>query len=174
MSLLESVCNTIGKKNNPLYTVVPIAICKGIFRPLFTMGDKKQDKESKKYTAIREGATELVAIPTYIGMSALTAKLAPKFSPQGKSMDAILKNSKTTLGFFGVCLAALVIIPELCNLVMPFALKAFGFDKKKQNQPFKTETPISFEKLPKDYPYMEVYNPYITHTKPYNNGGMKI
>lgn len=177
MTLLENICKVIGKQNNPLYTVVPIAICKGIFRPIFTLSDKKQEPESKKYAAVREGTTELVAIPTYICMSKLTEKLAPAFSPEGKSVEKILKNSKTTLGFFGICLAALVVIPELCNLVMPHVLKLFKTkDKSPQNQPFTTETQLAFRNMPKYYQYMQVYNPYITSMKNNNNsgGGMKI
>ena len=42
-----------------------IAIAKGIFRLMFTMMDKEENYETKRYTAIREGLTEMIAIPVY-------------------------------------------------------------------------------------------------------------
>lgn len=171
---LTNVCKKIGELNNPVYTVVPIAICKGICRPIATMKDKKQDPESKKYAALREGLTEFIAIPSYIFMSRLTGKLAPAFSPEGKSINKILHSSKTTVGFFGVCIAALVVIPGLCSLAMPYALKLFGKDQKDIKQkPFDTETLAKVKDLPKDSPYNQIYSTYPkTYTT--TSGGMKI
>src|SRR5574344_232190 len=116
MSFFSKICETLGKANLPVYTVAAVATFKGILRPTFTMMDKKQEPKTKKYAAIREGATELIAIPTYIGMSWLTQKLAPAFSPKGKDFDKLLSCSKSTLGFFGVAFAALYAIPKLCNV----------------------------------------------------------
>ncbi|MFA7658988.1 MAG: hypothetical protein WCY19_06110 [Candidatus Gastranaerophilaceae bacterium] len=134
-NFIENKCNLLGQKNKAVYTVVSIALFKGIFRPIFTMNDKKQDPKSRKYAAIREGATELIAVPTYILLSWATEKLAPKFAFGDKSIveifDRSKSNAKSTLGFLGVCLAALVVIPGLCNLAMPHILKAFGHDGKK-------------------------------------------
>lgn len=56
-----------------------IAGAKGIFRPIFTMMDKKQDPDSKKYAATREGLTEVIAIPSYFVFEQAAKKLAPKF-----------------------------------------------------------------------------------------------
>lgn len=56
-----------------------IAGAKGVFRPIFTMMDKKQDPESKKYAATREGLTEVIAIPSYFVFEQVAKKLAPKF-----------------------------------------------------------------------------------------------
>jgi len=122
---LTDICKTLGAKNGAENVVIAVAIFKGIFRPLFTMSDKKQDPKSKKYAAIREGATELIAIPSYLGMAKLAEHFAPKFSPKGKEIGQVLSNTKTTLGFFGVCTAALIVIPGLCNLAMPSILKLF-------------------------------------------------
>jgi hypothetical protein len=135
VNLIEKACKTLGEKNRPVYTVAFVALFKGIFRPLFTMSDKKQDSKTKKYAAIREGSTELIAIPTYIGLSWATEKLAPKFAYGNKSIKKILEsNAKSTLGFIGVCAAALIVIPGLCNLAMPHILKAFGQKKDSNKQ----------------------------------------
>ncbi|MDD3436527.1 MAG: hypothetical protein PHC64_05170 [Candidatus Gastranaerophilales bacterium] len=171
---LKNICKKLGEKNNPVYTVVAIAVFKGIFRPIFTMMDKKQDPESKKYAAIREGSTELIAIPTYIILPTLIEKLAPAFSPGKKPLLQILENSKTTLGFIGVCFAALIAIPGLCNIAMPHVLKLFGKKEKEPGlKPFPTETLFAVKDLPKDFKYMQVYN---TYKKPISTsgGGMRV
>lgn len=118
---IKKICESIGKDNNPAYAVVSIAAAKGIFRPLFTMMDKKESPETKKYTAIREGLTEVIAIPTYLACGALAGKSADFIK------DAELaKRAKHNLRFIGVCSAALVIIPGLCSLVVkPFTDKIF-------------------------------------------------
>lgn len=130
----EKICNQLGKANLPVYTVAAVAVFKGILRPTFTMMDKKSDPETKKYAAIREGATELTAIPSYIGMSWLTQKLAPAFSPKVENYDQLLHSSKSTLGFFGVAFAALFVIPKLCNMLMPYVMKALKMEKPKHEK----------------------------------------
>lgn len=134
MGLVKAICEKLGKANLPVYTVAAVAVFKGILRPTFTMMDKKQDPETKKYAAIREGATELIAIPTYIGLTWLTQKFAPAFSPKGKSAEQLLHSTKSTLGFFGVCFAALFAIPKLCNIAMPHVMKALKMEKPKEKK----------------------------------------
>ncbi len=75
---IEDICLSLGKNNKPTYVVMAIATAKGIFRPLFTMMDKKENSETKKYTAIREGLTEVIAIPSYLLCGELAGKLADK------------------------------------------------------------------------------------------------
>ena len=53
-TLIEQICYSLGKNNDASYAVVAVATAKGIFRPMFTMMDKHQDHETKKYTALRE------------------------------------------------------------------------------------------------------------------------
>ncbi len=62
---LKNICLSLGKNNKPTYAVIAIASVKGICRPAFTMMDKTEKPETKKYTALREGLTELIAIPVY-------------------------------------------------------------------------------------------------------------
>ena len=54
-----------GESNSPAFVAMSIAAAKGIFRPAFTMADKKENLETRRYTALREGLTELIAIPIY-------------------------------------------------------------------------------------------------------------
>ena len=75
---IKEILTNLGKNNKPTYAVMAIAVVKGIARPLFTMTDKHADPETKKYTAIREGLTEVVAIPTYFACGELASKVADK------------------------------------------------------------------------------------------------
>jgi len=131
---LQGLCEKLGKNNNAVYAVVAVACFKGIFRPMFTMSDKKQEPKSKKYAAIREGATEIIAIPTYIGLAKLTEKLAPKLALD-KSIKGNFTSPNKALHFIGVCAAALVVIPGLCSLAMPHILKIFNKDKSTEANP---------------------------------------
>ena len=82
-AILEKVRNAahaLGINNKPTYVVMAIAAVKGICRPAFTMMDKKEDPKTKKYTAIREGLTEIIAIPVYWALGELSAKVATKKS----------------------------------------------------------------------------------------------
>jgi len=126
---LTDISNALGAENSAVYTVVAVAAFKGIFRPFFTMKDKKQDPKSRKYAAIREGATEIIAIPTYIGLAKLTAKLAPSLTLD-KSIKGNFTSPNKALHFAGVCLAALIVIPGLCSLAMPYILKVFNKNDK--------------------------------------------
>jgi len=191
-SLIKRICCSLGENNHPTYAVMAIALFKGILRPTFTMMDKKQDPESKRYAAFREGVTEAIAFPTYYIFGKLADKLAPKFLDKNKlgldeknldrfnsvlkkphkefkSAADVLKNEgdtfKTafkqykivgeTTSFLGVCIAALLVIPSLCNVALPPIMKGFKKwqDSKKQNtiQPQN----INFDKIadkPNIYP----------------------
>ena len=173
--LVKQVCEKLGEANLPVYTVAAVAVFKGILRPTFTMIDKKQDPETKKYAAIREGATELIAIPTYIGMSYLTQKLAPAFSPNGKSLDTMLHSAKSTLGFFGVCFAALYAIPKLCNVAMPHVMKALKMEKVKKEPEHQLDISENSTANPVN-PNVSVKNIQPSYAKtPINvNGGMRV
>lgn len=128
---IKRICESIGKDNNPAYVVVAIATAKGIFRPLFTMMDKKESPETKKYTALREGLTEVIAIPTYLACGALAGKGAALVKDPEKA-----KMAKHNLRFIGVCAAALAIIPGLCSLIIkPFTDAIFHKNNKKKNEP---------------------------------------
>lgn len=118
---IKKICEALGRNNKPTYVVMAIATAKGIFRPLFTMADKKENPETKKYTALREGMTEIIAIPTYWFCGELAAKGA-KLVKDPKLAEQASHN----LMFVGVCVAALAVIPGLCSCVVkPFTDKIF-------------------------------------------------
>lgn len=125
---LKKVFVKLGENNKPTYAVMAIAVVKGIARPIFTMNDKHADPETKKYTAIREGLTEVVAIPTYFACGELAGKVANKLKfdhlPNPKQQAYARQNAKQNFMFLGVCTAALVVIPALASLtIKPFMKK---------------------------------------------------
>lgn len=170
---LTSICKKLGEANLPVYTVAAVAVFKGILRPAFTMMDKKQDPDTKKYAAIKEGATELTAIPTYIGLSWLTSKLAPAFSPHGKTPDALLHSSRSTLGFFGVCFAALYAIPKLCNVVMPHMMKALKGNKSEKAKPEVSQPQVVSAPVTPPQTLTSIQSPYAKNLLNVN-GGMRV
>ena len=127
MQNIKDMCLKIGESNKATYAVVSIAVAKGIFRPIFTLLDKNESKETKKYTATREGLTEVVAIPTYIGVGKLAEVIAGKL--KGLSPEK-LEIAKHNANFIGVCIAALLVIPALASIVT----KPFSNKEQKNNE----------------------------------------
>ena len=167
-SKLKTVLESIGKNNKPTYTVVAVAAANGIFKPLSSLTDKKEKPETKKYAALREFFTEIIAIPTYISC----AKIAEKFADKTyKNEPKKLHIAKTNLEFVGVCTAAVFVIPAVCSLfVKPFTEMIY----KKSNIQKQSETKI--------YPNKNTYiNPqFNSNYHRYslssftNRGGLKI
>ena len=143
LTLLERLCTSLGENNNAAYAVVAVATAKGIFRPLFTMMDKHQDYESRKYTALREGLTEVVAIPCYLGVAGIASKLIAPILGGGKD-TAKTKTAAKTLSFVGVCIAALLIIPAACSAIINpiMEIKAKHEKKKKCIHDIKNESNV--------------------------------
>ena len=144
---IKNICKKLGENNKPTYVVMSIAAVKGICRPTFTMMDKKEKPETKKYTALREGLTEAIAIPVYWACGELAAKFGKyvvskdmdkkiaKLEQEGKTYTqeakdemraAAIKKGKTGLMFIGVCTAALFIIPAVCSAVIKPIMNAIG------------------------------------------------
>ena len=132
--LLERICTSLGKNNKATYPVMAIAIVKGICRPTFTMMDKKEKPETKKYTALREGLTELIAIPTYFACGELSAWGAKKLIKD----KALAEKASKNLMFLGVCVAALFAIPAICSLTINPIVKKFLKNKQKTEEEAKT------------------------------------
>ena len=99
----------------PAYPMMAVAIANGIFKPITTLTDRKQSPETKKYTAIREVLTEVVAVPTYLASNLIAEKGAEKLYKNSPEKLAIAKGN---IGFIGVCAAALFVIPALCSVVV--------------------------------------------------------
>ena len=127
-NLFKRICVSLGKSNKPTYAVMAIATVKGIARPTFTMMDKHEDPETKKYTAIREGLTEVVAIPTYWGCGELTSKVAGKLNltPEKQAL------AKHNFMFLGVCAAALFVIPAVTSLIIKPIMKKIQKNSSKK------------------------------------------
>lgn len=119
--------------------MIAIATANGICRPTFTMLKKGEDPESKKYAALRELLTEIIAVPTYWISGELMAKLGKhitskamdkKIATMEKSgqilSDKVKQNMKNSavkkgqagLMLIGVCTAAGLIIPALCSVAV--------------------------------------------------------
>ena len=132
----------IAKNLKATHTVMAIATVKGICRPTFTMMDKTEKHETKKYTALREGITEAVAIPVYFicgelaGFGAkvlrnvqdsVNIKKAKKLAEKTgdiidiekiKQSPEMTKKIANNLRFLGVCVAALLVIPSVCSVAI--------------------------------------------------------
>lgn len=162
-NFIEKTLVKLGETNKATYAVVAIATVKGICRPLFTMMDKDEDPETKKYAAIREGLTEAIAIPVYIASGNLMEKFANKLAVPKNFMDKQLYKKhlagdqtpevkkalqaatelaennlpkmKGSMNFLGVCAAALLVIPALCSV----AIKPLMGVIKKNDQKEKLE-----------------------------------
>ena len=128
---LTNIFTKLGENNKAIYSVLTIAAFKGILRPTFTMMDKKADPEVKKYTAIREGLTEVIAAGVYLGVDKAVSLLA---KPLTKNCPNNMGNVKNALSFLGVCASAVAIIPATCNV----ALKPIMSTIKKDNNNKKT------------------------------------
>ena len=116
---INKVYDFLGRNENSA-TIISclIAIFKGTFRPIFTMTDKTQDPKTKKFAAIREGLTEVAALPLYAATPYLAAKIVKKFY-KGDFTKRVETNSK----FLGVCVAT-TLIPAVCNLIQPPIMNA--------------------------------------------------
>ena len=152
---IKNLCKKLGENNKPTYVVMSIAAVKGICRPTFTMMDKTEKPETKKYTALREGLTEVIAIPVYWACGEIAGKLGKyvvsknmdkkiaalekegkKYTQEAKDemKTAAIKKGNTGLMFIGVCTAALFIIPAVCSAVIKPVMDAIGLKAPHDNQ----------------------------------------
>ncbi len=172
----KKVLISVGRNNKPTYAVMAVAVANGIFKPISSLTDKKEKPEARKYAALREFATEVVAVPTYWLCGVGAAKIGEKMF----SKDPVKKNiTKTNMMFLGVCTAALLVIPAVCSVVLA------GLDKivKKDN---KISQDLNKLDIMSKSPQAEVYQTPSSRTefghllqKPSittfaNRGGLKI
>lgn len=154
-----------NNKNGAVIIAVSIAAFKGLFRPIFTMSDKKSDPETKKYTAMREFLTEIIAIPVYIAIPAIANNLFVKKKFK-TAPENIKKAAATNAKFWGVLLATAV-IPAVCNLIQPpimASIKKKAEAKKAlaENNKVATIDPTNKPSFKGSYP--------LSMRKSYNNG----
>ena len=129
--IIKKNCKSLGENNKPTYVVMAIAAVKGICRPAFTMMDKTENPETKKYTALREGLTEVIAIPAYWACGEIAGKSAKKIF---NSDAALAGRAEKNLMFMGVCTAALFVIPALCSVAIKPIMDKIGLKSPKDNE----------------------------------------
>ena len=134
--MLKSIFTRLGENNKAAYSVMLIAVFKGILRPTFTMADKKTDKKTKKYAATREGLTEGIAFLSYLAVDKLIEPLA---KPLTKKCPEKLGKVKSGLGFLGVCASALLVIPAVCNVAIKPVMNKIT---KNDNKPSTNTLPV--------------------------------
>ena len=161
----KDLCMKLGKNNDALYGALTIAASKGILRPTFTMMDKKQEKNSRTYTAFREGLTGAVAFCSYLVTNKGVEKLAHHIAQNTNKLDK-LPQMKSTLSLISVSLTALFIIPWICNYATkPLLDKIQGNTNKSSITPKKTLNKTSKPTFQSLY-YGKMYNHF--------NPGMRI
>lgn len=132
----KKILVSVGKNNKPTYAVMAIATANGIFKPISSLTDTKEKPEARKYAALREFATECVAVPTYwacgVGAATLGAKLF-KDNPEKKAM------ARANMMFLGVCTAAVLVIPAVCSGALWLLDRALGKNKPPKNEPAKLD-----------------------------------
>lgn len=167
---MESAFNFFGENpDSAVYIAVSIAVFKSIFRPLYTMTDKKTDPRAKKYTAWREFLTEAIAIPVYALLPTIGKNLI--VDKKFKNAPTAVKKAAEANTKFWCVLASTAIIPAICNVVQPPIMKAItkrGEAKKaiieRNNiEAIDTTNKPSFKSK---YP--------LTLSKSYNNYGMRV
>lgn len=165
---LKNSFEFFGHSPNGAVTIaVSIAAFKGLFRPIFTMHDKKSDHETKKYTAWREFLTEIIAIPVYIAIPELGKKLFVKKT----DTKIIQKATETNVKFIGVLLAT-AIIPAVCNLIQPPIMK--GLKKRGEaKKALLANNPIPTQDKP-NKPSFSGNNPVTMKSSFKNNYGMRV
>lgn len=163
----ENICTYLGKNNNALYGALTIALSKGILRPTYTMMDKKQDRQSRVYTAFREGTTGAVAFGSYLLTNHFVEKMVKPICERAKIPDK-LGQVKSTLSLISVSLTALFVIPMICNLVTKPLMDLCT--KKKKEAPVNNIEPL---KLP-NKAYNKTYQPTAYSINRPLNYGMRV
>ena len=165
----KNLCMNLGKNNKALYGALTIALSKGILRPTFTMMDKKQEKDSRKYTAFREGLTGAVAFGSYLITDAGVAKLAKHIAEKTNHLNELPK-MKSTLSLISVSLTALFVIPAICNAATKPLMNALL--PKKETKRIPIQQPLQVKNI--EQPNFKGYTNSYYHFKNFYNSGMKI
>lgn len=148
---LKKICYGLGKNNDPVFAVLGIAVFKGVFRPLFTMMDKDEKPETKKYAAFREGLTEAIAFGSYLGTSFVAKALAKPLCKKFNASEDLLHKTEKSLSFIAVCLCAAAVIPAVCNVTLkPImdSVQKFQKTKKQLNEDKKPKLDIKEKEVP--------------------------
>lgn len=157
--------------NSAIWVACTIALFKGVFRPIFTLRDKKSDPQTRKYTAMREFLTEMIAIPVYYAIPKYGSDFIKKHSYKGASKST-LKAVETNVKFWGV-LASTAIIPAVCNLIQPPIMNAYAKSQENKKALMAKNTNITtIEKTNK--PSFSGNNPLTMRNSTRCNYGMRV
>lgn len=169
----KKLCMYLGNNNKALYGALTIAVSKGILRPTFTMMDKKQDRDSRVYTAFREGLTGAVAFVSYLATDAAVEKLATKLAKKTNHLNELPK-MKSTLSLVSVSLTALFVIPAICNAITKPLLNIFTSHNKNKQFPKQGPALVTEPQPVKNINFGNYKNMNIYHFNNFYNSGMKI
>ena len=194
---LEKQLTKFGKNNSPVVVAMSIAAAKGVCRPTFTMMDKKESYETKRYAAIREGLTEVIAIPIYflsgVASKFISKKLAvpknfmtkdvyekyksgvktPEIKDAVKQAKELAKTNSpkmlTNTSFIGVCVSALIVIPMVCSATIKPIMKRL--EKKDSKSAVVIDKPAQNQPLQKPGKSVNTFKALYGKS---NNYGMKV
>lgn len=173
----KDILISVGKNNKPTYAVMAVATANGIFKPISSLTDKKEKPEARKYAALREFLTEVVAVPTYWSCGVGAAKLGEKLFKDNPETKAI---ARTNMMFIGVCTAAVFVIPALCSLALKGLDAITGKNKTqgKNLEPAKLDITSKTAQMP-IYQTPDIETKFEGITRPSINtfvkgGGLKI
>lgn len=162
INFIKNTCSKLGNNNKSIYPMIAIASANGICRPTITMLKKGENPESKKYAALRELLTEVIAVPTYWASGELMAKLGKyitskaidkkiaKMEKDGEVLtdkvkqnmkESVVKKGQAGLMLIGVCTAAGLIIPALCSVAVKPVMDKISAKNKLDIQDGKNLTP---------------------------------
>lgn len=164
INFIKNTCSKLGNNNKSIYPMIAIASANGICRPTITMLKKGENPESKKYAALRELLTEVIAVPTYWASGELMAKLGKhitskaidkkiaKLEKSGEVLtdkvkqnmkESAVKKGQSGLMLIGVCTAAGLIIPALCSVAVKPVMEKISAKNKLDIQDGKDSTPAT-------------------------------
>lgn len=162
VNFLKNTCSKLGNNNKSIYPMIAIASANGICRPTITMLKKGENPESKKYAALRELLTEVIAVPTYWASGELMAKLGKYITSKAidkkitnmekdgevltdkvkqNMKESVVKKGQAGLMLIGVCTAAGLIIPALCSVAVKPVMDKISAKNKLDIQECKDLTP---------------------------------
>ncbi|MCI1273256.1 MAG: hypothetical protein LKG27_02340 [Clostridiaceae bacterium] len=119
--LTEKIFSTMGTSTKcGIVVMSAIALFKGILRPIFALQDKKSDPQTRKYTAMREGLTEVAALPLYATLPIGAGWLAGKIFKNHKAVHNIKLNTS-----FAVLGLATMAVPVICNKIQAPIMNAY-------------------------------------------------
>lgn len=125
-ALIKKGITKLGSSPDPIFTIVALCTFNMTLRPLITLSDKKQPKSKRIYAAMREFATELIALPTCVIFARGTAGFMAKKFARPENIKSV-KNVFSLLGL----VAANFLIPIITTKTLHPAMKRLNLTEDK-------------------------------------------